>query len=438
MIILLGFFSLLPMCYLSATFCQSALYQEANRAMKAKLSESYVKALKPPASSQIDYWDEGFTGFGVRVSERGRRTWQCLFRVNGIQRRKKLGTWPIMNFDKARAAAIVMLGNAQQGIDAVEEGRKAKRDAREAVSFEELAERYLEWAKKNKSERSRHEDARIINLDLLPAWKGLMVREITRRDIRDVLAAIEARSAGQPKGGAIMINRTVALISKLLNFAVEEEIISMVPPLKGLRSKEVARERSLSEEEIRAFWLAVEDPESNPNAADFFKLSLLTAQREGEIHDMTTRELDLERGWWNLPASRTKARRAHRVPLVGKALEIVRRLAAASDDGFLFPWSHDSRPQVMRELHPIRERAGVEAFTAHDLRRTATTHMRRLGLRETVSRILNHAPKDITDRVYDQYAYDAEKRAALLAWDREVSRIVSGQEPTAEKVVSIR
>lgn len=149
---------------------------------------------------------------------------------------------------------------------------------------------------------------------------------------------------------------------------------------------------------------------------------------------MHRNEPDLTRRWWSLPGSRTKSGRPHRVPLVGKALEIVQRRGGE----FVFPWAHGTRPQIARELHPIRESAGVEHFTVHDLRRTAASHMARIGIAEsTISKILNHAPKGVTAQVYNQDGYDAEKRAALLAWDRELTRIVSG-EPTAEKVVSIR
>ena len=64
--------------------------------------------------------------------------------------------------------------------------------------------------------------------------------------------------------------------------------------------------------------------------------------------------------------------------------------------------------------------------------------MRGLGVsREDADMVLNHKVQGVA-AVYDLHEGDAEKRAALLAWDREGARIVSGQPPAAEKVVSLR
>ncbi len=84
----------------------------------------------------------------------------------------------------------------------------------------------------------------------------------------------------------------------------------------------------------------------------------------------------------------------------------------------------------------IASKTGVE-FTAHDLRRTAATHMASMGVsRLTISKILNHVERGIT-AVYDRASYDAEKRRALLRWGEKVERIGSGSEELAS-VVPIR
>jgi integrase len=85
----------------------------------------------------------------------------------------------------------------------------------------------------------------------------------------------------------------------------------------------------------------------------------------------------------------------------------------------------------------IKAGGSVEPWRLHDLRRTAATHMVRLGVTETiVGRVLNHAPKGVTAKVYALHSYVPEKRSALDRWAAEVSRAVDGK-PT-EKVVPIR
>jgi len=79
----------------------------------------------------------------------------------------------------------------------------------------------------------------------------------------------------------------------------------------------------------------------------------------------------------------------------------------------------------------------VVDLTAHDLRRTAATHMASMGVsRLTISKILNHVERGVT-AIYDRASYDAEKKRALLRWGERVQRIRDGGSEVAS-VVSIR
>ena len=79
----------------------------------------------------------------------------------------------------------------------------------------------------------------------------------------------------------------------------------------------------------------------------------------------------------------------------------------------------------------------IEPWTFHDLRRSVATHMVRLCvLEEVVGRVLNHAPKGVTAKVYALHTYAPEKRSALDRWAAELSRAIEGQ-PRA-KVVPLR
>jgi integrase len=86
----------------------------------------------------------------------------------------------------------------------------------------------------------------------------------------------------------------------------------------------------------------------------------------------------------------------------------------------------------------LSEVLGFE-FRSHDLRRTAATRMAAAGVpRDHVSRVLNHVEGGPTaTRVYDRYSYDAEKRAALDTWQRELRRILTEQQKAGADVVSI-
>jgi hypothetical protein len=65
----------------------------------------------------------------------------------------------------------------------------------------------------------------------------------------------------------------------------------------------------------------------------------------------------------------------------------------------------------------------VDAWRLHDLRRSTATHMVRLSVREeVVGRVLNHAVKGVTARVYALHSYAPEKRHALDLWAKEIGR----------------
>jgi integrase len=87
-------------------------------------------------------------------------------------------------------------------------------------------------------------------------------------------------------------------------------------------------------EKIRKFWAALGD--ERRIIAALFEIRLLTAQRAGDVHGATWAEMNLESGWWTVPADRAKNGLAHRVPLSPPALKILKDLKAKADDDS--PW----------------------------------------------------------------------------------------------------
>jgi integrase len=84
------------------------------------------------------------------------------------------------------------------------------------------------------------------------------------------------------------------------------------------------RDRVLTEDEIRSLWTSFNA--LDPPMAAFYKLRLLTVQRGGEVAAMRWSDVDLDAGWWTIPATHSKNRLAHRVPLHAAALDILRAL----------------------------------------------------------------------------------------------------------------
>lgn len=424
--------------------------------MPLHLTDRTIAAFPTPTESerQHDYWDDALRGFGVRVSYGGRRAFVLRYRVNARLRRLTIGPYPDLSLADARRKAREVLGDVARGDDPAED----KQERRDAETFRGLAKAYLEMAEKR--HRSWKEEKRIINKDLLPDFGHRLLVDIRRRDIRDLVEAI-ARKRKAP----VMANRTLGVLSRLFNFALDHEWVEANPatriPEPGV---ERSRDRVLSDDEVRELWKKLEaigappepsdarsnsdneDSESDkpavtPATAQAFQVQLLTAQRPGEVRSMRWADVDLESGWWSIPAALAKNGKPHRVPLTKPVTMILGKLRKGASDNAIFVF--ENRPGTGSIAHRGKKAASALCktlsfeFRAHDLRRTAATRMAETGVpRDHIAKVLNHidgGPE--ATRVYDRYDYDAEKRDAVDRWARRLTAIVEGK---TKKVVAIR
>ena len=391
--------------------------------------------------ARIDLPDDKVPGLALRVTPHGAKTWAVRYRVaggrSGRVRRLTLGRYPVMGLQAARKAARKALRAVDGGGDPASE----KRASRLGETVGDLAKDYLaKHAKPHK--KSWKDDDRMLNAEVLPAWKARKVHELTRRDVRALIEAIAER------GSPITANRCLALIRKMLNFAIEQDWIEAnVASLIAKPGAERSRERVLTDEELRLVWAACEA--ERPAMCALIRLRLVTAQRGGELAHV--RWSDIEGVWLTLPAAVTKNKRAHRVYLTKLARQILETVPHVHDE-WVFAGRTDRAPMgdakkagrriADRVLATLRETdPDVEAFDfrGHDLRRTASTKMAEAGVSQsTIAKVLNHAeggPR--ATQVYNRYEYDREKQEALGTWARELARILA-RKAKAPNVVPMR
>lgn len=427
-----------------------------------KLTDRSIAALKPK-TARYEVWDEGRKGFGVRVTPRGVKSFVWVYHFAGKPRRLTLGKYPALGL----ADAGVKLADAKHLLERGEDPGKLAVDERaaerKAETVEQLVGDYLErYAKPRK--RSASEDERILNKDVLSRWRGLKVKDITRREVVKLLNAIVDR------GAPIQANRTFTILRRMFRFAVGQAIIDDSPcSLVEAPSAENERDRALSEVEISQLWQTLDGATMEPNIRRILKIVLVTAQRKGEVMGMHERELDRAKALWTIPAERSKNGREHIVPLPPLALQVIgaqpleEEAGSSQDDasmkktGWIFPSSRTGKPyrgqsvdHAVRDLFVPRVRSKkqrmpapprppvlcdvMKPFTPHDLRRTAATRMRELGVsRADVKDILNHKIRDVTDR-YDRYDGLPEKRRALERWGRHIESIISGEQQISNVV----
>jgi len=373
-----------------------------------------------PAAGQIDYWDQLTPGFGVRVSYGGRKSFQVLARINGKLKRTTIGSYPRVSLADARKQAERILKDAAEGISPkdreVEERRK--RQAQRLNSFGKVAADFMiDHAAKL---RTRDEMQRMLDRDLLPVWGDQPIASITRSEVKSLL-----REKAQV--APIAANRLASLISKIFNWAIDEaEVIDASPAVRLKRTEEHERERSLTEDEIRVLWPAL-DRIGYPFGCAL-KLLLVTGQRRGEVAGLKWSDIDGD--GWKLPAASAKSKKGHRVPLSTLALEIIESCPHVGER--VFVGHKGGGPINGWESAKLRAESflpnPIEPWRIHDLRRTAATQMRSIGIdRLVVSKILNHAESGVT-KIYDRFSADPEKAAAMERWANHLRSIIAGAE----------
>jgi len=386
------------------------------------LTDAQVRSLRADAGQRLVIYDARVRGLCLRVTART-KSWSFIYRLQGgtRQRRYTIGDYPAWSLSDARDRALELRRAVQDGRDPVTE-RKVRRDA---LTVAAMIDRFITRSKSRI--RSWKAYKALLDRDVVTAMGDRPAAEVTRAEVANLLDVIVERAP-------TVANRVQNALSSVFAWAVSEGLVQD-NPVRGLRKRheEVERERVLTDEEVREFWVATEA--FAPSYRDILRLVLLTAQRPGECAGIAADEIDLERALWVLPPGRTKNKRRHIVPLVGEALAIVQRLRQARIQGPLIAsprGRHPSNIDVAKAFQRLRAR-GIPADTrAHDLRRTAATLMGRLDIDQmTIARVLNHASttkSTVTGSVYDRHTYEPQMRRALEALDNEIARVVRGLE----------
>lgn len=400
------------------------------RRPKQTLSATFLDRVKTDKVQQ-DFADDKTPGLAVRVSVTGRKTWLVAYRVNGRNRRMKLGTYPSLTLAKAREEARDTFAKVARGEDPAQDrkdGRKGRNTFAEMAAEVVSKEMDVRKAHGGLRESTYTEWKRILDNELLPVWKDRPVSEISRRDVRDLTERIGERAPA-------MAGSVLSFVKWLFNKGLDRDF----PTLEGnpaarlkLPWKEGVRDRYLTAKEIRKVWKATE-PET-PGTRGLFRIALLTGQRMGSVAAMRWDGIEKNgdgAALWTIPEEHFKGKRPHLVPLSPEALQVLEGLREiAGSPEWVFPSRPGTETPHMvawnRSLDRLRERTDLPVWTAHDFRTTFRTHAVRareddgLGIPGPIAdAVLGHKESTLGFQRYtgdqDRYLLH-EKREALLAW----------------------
>ncbi len=385
---------------------------------RIKLTKSSIDAL-PTAQTDVVYWDTGCPGFGVKVTPKGRKVFVVLYRTGGAGSRLRkftIGPYGRVTLHQARVAAQKVFAAKLEGRDLAGEKREAKR----RIVTDQVADLLETFIAQHVSQnRSAGEISRLLRREVGKAWGTRSIHEISKRDVVEVVSAIEQR------GAPVAANKTLKSIKTFLRWCMGRAILDQ-SPAEGipLPAKEVARDRVLTDQELAQIILAAR--KIGGLYGGIVEILALTGQRREEVARMTWDELNFAQRVWTLPKSRTKNAKEHIVHLSEQSMAVLK--GAEKKHPLVFsilgtkPFQEFSRAK--RELDKL---SGVTDWRLHDLRRTCVSGMARLGVPPHVAdKILNHQSGTISGvaAVYQRHDFLAERQAALDQWGEHIAKTI--------------
>lgn len=396
--------------------------------------KNWVKAGLPIAKSDGD-------GLTFTLSAAGTATWVLRYRVGSRQRELTLGRYPDLDLSNARKQAAIKRVEVHQGKDPATERRKQKTVLAKDWTVRQLVADYREKILPDLSKSTQRSYGR--NLNRLNAKMGsLLVHEV---EPTDIVALVE-------KSGLPWVEANMLLVTTRVAFrhATGKKLIPR-SPCAGIEMSSIMGKRPpirkrlmLTEAELRILLNARMRREN----ALAIRALLATAVRSAELFQATWAQFDMDTGIWDIPASKTGP--GISVPLAPVVINWLKELQElAADSSYVLPARTHARaarhggdthinPNTLALAidwwldHDGNE---VRRFTPHDLRSTAKSHMRALGIpRDITEMCLNHRLKGV-EGVYDRYNYFVERKAALERWAKF---LVACELPPLENVIEIR
>ncbi len=193
---------------------------------------------------------------------------------------------------------------------------------------------------------------------------------------------LETKSKKGCKYQPATVNRMIALMKRIYNLAIREDMALKNPCWKVAMLKEDnRRDRILTAEEFDR--LVEELPE---HILPIVYLGYYTGMRRGEILQLTWKKVNMQEGFIDLEPKDTKTSEPRRVYFNECLWNIFRKANKVRNLRSDLVFTYKGRPirSIRKGFENALERADIKGFRFHDLRHTFNTNMRKAGVDQTV------------------------------------------------------
>ena len=366
-----------------------------------RITKSFVDHVLPPSTlangkaTQAFYRDSTITGFGLRVTTQGAKSFIVEKRISGKVKRITLGRYGNLTVEQAKKEAMKVLGEVASGRDPLAEKKQANL---EATTLKETFEDYLKTRKDLKA-GTVHDYTRSINW-ACQDWLNRPLTEISKDMVemrhRDLGSRSHARA-----------NNAMRVLRALFNHArnkyddAQGNPIILVNPVDRLSRNrawyKIERRQTLIKPHQLKDWYEATLQLNNITTRDYLHFLLFTGLRRSEAGRLEWSEVDFKDR--TVTFLETKNHRIHTLPFSPFLEELLQRRFDERTSPFVFPSNaacgYPTEPRTAVER--VADLSGV-SFTLHDLRRTFITIAESLDIPGyALKSLLNHKnPNDVT------------------------------------------
>jgi integrase len=379
-----------------------------------KLSPSKIAALNQPGA-----YGDG-SGLWLRIAPGGSRQWVLRYQLHGRARWMGLGSLADYTLAEARARARVARKLALDGVDPIEDRRRRRVEATQALKFGQAVDLYL--AAHEASWRNGKHRAQWRSTLTTYAFPELGVLSVGDVDTPAVLRVLLPIWSAKPETASRLRGRIEAVLAWAIaqdlrggpNPATWRGLLAKVLPPRA-RLAAVRHHPALPYAELPAFMARLRLHSGTSALA--LRFLILTASRTGEVIGATWNEIDKDAAVWTVPGDRMKAGKQHRVPLSEAALAVLNLVPRVVGCAYVFPGARDGRGlsnmallELMRDMRPGYVPHGFRS-SFKDWATETTMHTR-----EAIELALAHQVGDAVERAYLRGDLFAKRRALMDDW----------------------
>lgn len=373
------------------------------------LSAAFVRTISKPGR-----YGDGRGGYGlsllVRNTANGRlsKTWSQRVRVNGKATNIGLGGWPVVSLADARQKALENRRSIAQGLDP---------RGGSVPDFESAVESVIAIHAEGWKDGGRTASKWRSQMDKYASQ--LARKQVDQITAADVLAVLAPIWHSKPE----IARRTRQRISAVMRWAIAQghrpdnpagEAVAAALPKQDNRTR---HHRAIPHAEVSDAIAAVQASSAWLATKLALEFLVLTACRSGEVRNATWDEVDLDSAVWEVPEHRSKTGRPHRVPLSGRALEVLDEALNCSDgSNLLFP-SVTGKPLSNATMGKLLRESGIDCVP-HGMRTSFRMWAAECTSfpREVCELALGHVNKDRVEAAYQRSDLFDKRRDLMAAW----------------------